>query len=108
MRRETSEWSGPVVIFWSTIAYGLTALQLGGRTRASMAPWAVGAACFPLTTEEQMNGYRPPSDTKLVTRPRQTHPTSLSPGFKHRNSQIACVPHKPEPFAIEKQRSAAN
>ena len=41
------------------IAYGMSALAIGGRGHLSAAEWSLGTGDFPQTSEEQFDSYRP-------------------------------------------------
>ena len=52
------------------IAYGMSALAIGGRCHLSAAEWALGTGDFPQTSEEQFDSYRPSNGNLLEKRPR--------------------------------------
>ena len=57
------------------IAYGMSALAIGGRCHLSAAEWSLGTGDFPQTSEEQFDSYRPSNGNLLEKKPR--HATTL-------------------------------
>ena len=57
------------------IAYGMSALALGGRCHLSAAEWSLGTSDFPQTSEEQFDSFRPSNGSALEKKPR--HATTL-------------------------------
>ena len=57
------------------IAYGMSALAIGGRCHLSAAEWSLGTGDFPQTSEEQFDSFRPSNGNALEKKPR--HATTL-------------------------------
>ena len=57
------------------IAYGMSALAIGGRCHLSAAEWSPGTGDFPQTSEEQFDSFRPSNGNTLEKKPR--HATTL-------------------------------
>ena len=57
------------------IAYGMSALAIGGRCHLSAAEWSLGTSDFPQTSEEQFDSFRPSNGNTLEKKPR--HATTL-------------------------------
>ena len=64
----------------NAIAYGMAALQWGGRDHTSLPDHSLSCANFPHTSEAEMDKYTPPKDLKIEARPR--HATTLSTWFQ--------------------------
>ena len=47
------------------IAYGMSALAIGGRCHLSAAGWSLGTGDFPQTSEEQFDSFRPSNGNLL-------------------------------------------
>ena len=59
------------------IAFGLASLSLGGRDVKALPDYALSAADFPLTSEEEFDGFAGTPDNKLEKRPKP--PLTLFP-----------------------------
>ena len=62
------------------IAYGMAAMQWGGRDHASMPDYSIGAANFPRTDEEAFDSWRAPRAFKIEARPR--HATQVGEWYR--------------------------
>ena len=73
------------------IAYGMSALAIGGRCHLSAAEWSLGTGDFPQTSEEQFDSFRPSNGNLLEKKPR--HATTLLAWHRdalHMSWALAC------------------
>lgn len=74
------------------IAFGLASLSLGGRDVKALPDYALSAADFPLTSEEEFDGFAGTPDNKLEKRPKP--PLTLSQWYRNALRQswaVSCV-----------------
>lgn len=74
------------------VAHGITSLSFGGKDVKSIPDYCLSAADFPLTSEEEFDGWSRCTDMKLERRPKP--PTTLNAWYRNALRQawaISCV-----------------
>ena len=74
------------------VAFGLASLSLGGKDVKALPDYCLSAADFPLTSEEDFDGFVGTTDNKLERRPKP--PMTLSQWYRNALRQawaVSCV-----------------